>query len=149
MEQRSLQNNSKFKKIIVSVAAVLLAATGTLVTAAPASASLSECGSGSTCVWSGANYATDWGTVGGFINFTWCIDDLGDYFNINNKTTSVYNKGNTETSYLYDGVNKTGSRIIILRGTGKSDLSSVGFNDVASSGYFTSGLTKVGTATCN
>ncbi len=36
-------------------------------------------------------------------------------WNINNKTTSVFNKGNTETSY----------------------------------GYFTSGLTKVGTATCN
>jgi hypothetical protein len=115
----------------------------------PKTSKLKKFSTGSTCVWSGANYATDWGTVGGFINFTWCVDDLGDYWNINNKTTSVFNRGNTETSYLYDGVNKTGSRITILRGTGKTDLSSVGFNDRASSGYFTSGLTKVGTATCN
>lgn len=136
-------------RIIVSAAAILVAAAGIVATAAPASASLSECRSGSTCVWSGANYATDWGTVGGFINFTWCIDDLGDYFNIDNKTTSVYNKGNTETSYLYEFANKQGARITILRGTGKTDLSTVGFNDRASSGYFTSGLTKVGTATCN
>lgn len=149
MVQRSTQKQSKFKKIIVSAAAILMAATGTLATAAPASASLSECGSGSTCVWSGANYATDWGTVGGFINFTWCIDNLGNYFNINNKTTSVFNNGNTETSYLYDGVNKSGSRITVLRGSGMKDLSAYGFNDRASSGYFTSGLTKVGTARCN
>lgn len=140
---------SQLKKVMYSAAAILLAATGTFATAAPASASLSECASGRTCVWSGANYATDWGTVGGFISFTWCIDDLGDYFNINNRTTSVFNRGNTETAYLYDGVNRTGSRITILRGTGKSDLRAIGFNDRASSGYFTSGLTKAGTATCN
>lgn len=149
MVQRSIHKTSKFKKFIFSTAAILIATAASLSGASSASASLSECSTGSTCVWSGANYATDWGTVGGFINFTWCIDDLGDYWNINNKTTSVFNRGNTETSYLYDGVNKTGSRITILRGTGKTDLSSVGFNDRASSGYFASGLTKVGTATCN
>lgn len=149
MVQRSIEKTSRFKKVAVSAAAILVAAAATLSSAASASASLSECSSGSTCVWSGPNYATDWGTVGGFINFTWCIDDLGDYWSINNKTTSVFNQGRTETSYLYDGVNKTGSRITILRGTGKTDLNSVGFNDRASSGYFDSGLTKVGTATCN
>lgn len=149
MVQRRIEKTSRFKKVAVGAAAVLFAAAATLSGAASASASLSECSTGSTCVWSGANYATDWGTVGGFINFTWCIDNLGDYWNINNKTTSVLNKGRTETSYLYDGVNKTGSRITILRGTGKTDLGSVGFNDRASSGYFDSGLKKVGTATCD
>ncbi|WP_149084709.1 MULTISPECIES: peptidase inhibitor family I36 protein [Microbacterium] len=149
MVRKSGRKNCPFRNAIVGIAAALLAVTGALAPAPPARASLGECGAGSTCVWSGANYATDWGTVGGFINFTWCIDDLGNYFNINNKATSVFNRGNTDTAYLYDYPNKAGSRITILRGTGKSDLRAVGFNDRASSGYFTSGLTKAGTATCN
>lgn len=149
MVKKNARKEFAFEKVVAAAGAILLASTGALVSATPASASLNECSAGSTCVWSGANYATDWGTIGGFINFTWCIDNLGNYSNINNRATSVYNRGNTETSYLYDGVNKTGSRITILRGTGKPDLSTIGFNDVASSGYFTSGLSRVGTARCN
>lgn len=133
---------------MVGAAAILLAAAASVATAAPASASLSECGSGRTCVWSGANYATDWGTIGGFIAFERCVDDFSKYTNINNKTTSVYNNGNTDTSYLYDGFNKSGSRITILRGAKYADLSSVGFNDKASSGYFSSHLSQQGTSWC-
>lgn len=148
MTRKSSRERSQSTKLFVGAAAIIMAATATLSTAAPASASLSECGSGRTCVWSGANYATDWGTIGGFIGFEWCVDKFANHTNINNKTTSVYNNGRTETAYLYDGANKSGSRVVILRGTRKANLSTIGFNDRASSGYFTSGLSLVGSARC-
>lgn len=136
-------------KFAVMLGAVALAMGTILGAAAPASAAApSSCGAGSACVWSGYNYAVDWGTLPGSLGWEWCVDDFRDYFSINNKASSVYNNGNIETTYLYQYPNKQGARISILRGSGYTDLGKVSFNDKASSSYFTSGLSLTGTARC-
>lgn len=146
--KKKVNSGSWRKRVVSTFAAVVVSSVAVFGFATPANASLSECRSGNMCVWSGANYATDWGTVGGFLNWSWCVDQFSRYWVIDDKATSVYNNGRSENGYLYRNANKSGARFTVLRGNRFSDLRKNGFNDMASSGYFSSGLGRVGTSAC-
>lgn len=107
------------------------------VLAEDANAASDPCPLGYTCLYENKNF-------GGYsFRFQWYVPDLrqfGDFGGWNdtwdNKASSVYNHGRESTVYLYEHIKKGGTRKTLAKGTWIAELSSVKFNDMASSAYF-------------
>lgn len=129
--------------------ALALCLSGVFVVAAPASAAPAECASGYHCNYSGYDYGNDafqGPATHGFLN---CVDRM--YIGLRaygNTTSSAYNNGRTQASYLYPEVARGGVPIKFARGAGTPNLGTRGFNDTAESGYFESTRDQKGTALC-
>ncbi|KHK97629.1 hypothetical protein LK09_10480 [Microbacterium mangrovi] len=123
-----------------------LLAAGAISSAPSAQAAQSDCASGRACVWSAYDYHNDF--LQGWAAWTYCFDDFNDGWNINDKGSSFYNNGNSETAYVYQYKNAGGPRISRPPKSGYKDLNTVHFNDRASSGYFSSRINDVGSFAC-
>lgn len=122
--------------------------------AAPANAAPAACPSGASCFWSDANYKTGTSTADvTFQNYIpnfqcWnygptqvaCNVLTGGSGNSNDTATSVYNNGNSESDYWYQGSNQSGYSFSLAIKDYASDLATAiggrSFNNVLSSGYF-------------
>lgn len=134
------------RRIGAVVASAALLAAGLLGIAPPAQAAVSDCGSGAACVWSGYGYGVDgfWG----WTSWQRCYDNFEGGNLSNDKGSSFYNNGNAQTAYIYQYANASGPRVSRPIKSGYPDLNTVGFNDRASSGYFSAYIGSSGTATC-
>jgi hypothetical protein len=88
---------------------VALAATGAVVTAAPASASYSDCPSGGLCGYLGVNGSGTPGVVYGDNS------NLLQYNKFNN-AESLFNNGNSCNVRIYSGTGYTGYSYVLSRG---------------------------------
>ncbi len=126
-----------------------------LASAPAASAAVSDCPSGATCIWRDANYQTAgvgsrrvqyYSHIGNFGFWDYgpsAVSGMIPWGNANDSASSVYNNGNYERSYLFEHANEKGRRWTLLKKTGDANLSDssghvVGANDILSSGYFES-----------
>lgn len=136
-------------RVVSMLAALALSGVGVFALAGPASAAPSDCGLGLHCSYSGYDYGNDALQQPSTHKFENCVDDMYiGWRSYNNVTSSAFNNGRSQVSYLYSGVKQTGSRLPFSKGTGKANLSSYAFNDVADSGYFHSTLGSKGSALC-
>ncbi|KJL30217.1 hypothetical protein RS83_00967 [Microbacterium oxydans] len=149
MSTKFASNGTLRKKIAGVFLALALSGAGIFGLAGPAAAAPSDCGLGLHCSYSGYDYGNDYFQGPDTHKFQNCVDDmyigLRSYKNV---ASSAFNNGRTQVSYLYSGVNQTGSRISFVKGTGTPNLGTRSFNDMADSGYYSSTLGSTGTALC-
>jgi hypothetical protein len=139
------------KKTLAAVAVAAFAALGTVVaTPTPANAALSNCGSGYTCIWRDANLTTGSGGGAKYVRLAAYIPNLGQWsysgtsINANDSASSLYNHGNYDRVYFYDGTSKAGYVGWNDKNTYWNNLSSarrgtnMTWNDAISSIYFAS-----------
>lgn len=132
-------------KLTGALVALAVSAVGAVGMAAPAAAAPGDCSLGYHCNYSGYDYGNDAFQGPSTHRFLNCVDDM--YIGLRsykNTTSSAFNNGRTQTSYLYSGVQKTGSFISLFVGQGTANLGTRAFNDAADSGYFSSTLGSAG-----
>ena len=119
-----------------------------VVAAAPASAAPAYCPSGYSCTWGDVGYSTS-GNTAATIKFQQYIPDFsgwkyaGTAVNGGRSASSIWNNGNTEDSFFYKSINKSGASFRLARGTGDSNMHDSagvpgGYQDSLMSGFFRS-----------
>lgn len=136
----SIYKKSSVRIAYSSIAAATVVAG--LLIASPANAALNDCPSTYTCTWGDSDFKTE-GTDSALIKFQMYIPNYGtkNYegksLNGANSASSIYNRGVSETSYMYSGTNKNGFLFSIPKGNSNSNLWWVaGANDNIESGYY-------------
>lgn len=122
-------------------AAVALGIGGAVGIATPASAALSDCQDGRTCVWKDTGYSTggfgniQYSFVNGIAKFSNYYWGIGQWGSLDKNVSSVYNNGNQQRSYLKYGTGFSGTTAANL-GI-KQGISNLGtHSDKSSSGGF-------------
>lgn len=144
------------RSALLAAVGCLTVGGGVLAIAVPANAAApANCASGYACWWGDSGYLTSGSTKN--VHYEYDIPDfqkwnygqttqfaLGDS---NDSASSVYNNGNTDTTYWYTDANEGGYHFTLPIKDGDSDLNNStgavgpGFNDDLSSAYFYSCLT--------
>lgn len=141
--------NGLRRKVTSSLVAIALGGAGVFALAGPAAAAPSDCGLGLHCSYSGYDYGNDAFQQPSTHKFENCVDDMYiGWRTYKNVASSAFKNGRSQMSFLYSGIEQTGSRVPFNKGTGISNLGSRGFNDTAESGYFFGTLGNKGSALC-
>ncbi|WP_327348968.1 peptidase inhibitor family I36 protein [Streptomyces europaeiscabiei] len=112
------------RKIAATLGAAVLAGLGTVATATPANAQLTDCDSGALCAWDKDDYMGVRGQVFGDNS------NLLQYYAFDN-AESVFNNGNSCNVRIWNRLNETGNYMTLGRGASYYDLDarSDGFAD--------------------
>jgi len=127
---------------MLGLAVLMTVGSGTV-----ASAAISDCPAGYSCLWEDSNYKTngyDWDSANFQLyhtNFRYW-DGFYSHPHVNDKVSSLYNNGRVSTAWYYVNSGFSGSFFLLARGSGDGDLGNSignapgGFNDELSSACF-------------
>lgn len=119
-----------------------LAIMFTLVSGSASRADWDDCPSGNYCLWKDAGYVTNGNDTGYFkfeyyySNFTSAYYAVPQIISVNDSASSVRNNGNTYSAGIFQHKDAGGWVYILQKKTNQNNLTEVGKNDAASSGYF-------------